>query len=438
MMRVSLCQVTVAMLFMCAAATILYSEHLWLKNRRSLEEAEASKQEVVQMAEPEPCDCKKDVSAAVKEVQAAHHSIIKNNIPLTNSYPTKKKQIIVLSYARSGSSFTADIVIQDPRTFFTFEPLFKVLLRYTGSDQLQSFDVLSSTKFAPKPNEKGELVSPEPYAMIGNPTYPNLSVEATQIVRYYLTCQFEYLKIDDLLNFMFLNRNNTIEFYKCIRDFPKNEAYFPRYLGCIWQLKQLCLSKDIMVSKLIRFPAKLLRPLMEEFPNLKILYLVRDPRGTLSSEMAILKSYEKTSVKEAADSFCKMVSDDAENIRWLSESYPDRIKTIRYETIARDAVSAAKKMYQFLELSFTPKIEGYIRHITAAKKDGHNFSTLRKDSWLAANKWRTIVTYKNVRAVDTACEDVYDAVGFVKVPRETYLRDLNTSLAARQSRMENV
>ena len=67
---------------------------------------------------------------------------LENNIPATNSYPTDKRQIIVLSYARSGSSFTADIVIQDPRTFFSFEPLFKVLIRYTGSDQLQSFDVL--------------------------------------------------------------------------------------------------------------------------------------------------------------------------------------------------------------------------------------------------------------------------------------------------------
>ena len=114
------------------------------------------------------------------------------------------------------------------------------------------------------------------------------------------------------------------------------------------------------------------------------------------------------------------------------------LQTIRYETIARDAVSAARRMYEFLQLSFTPTIEGYIRHITAAKKDGHNFSTLRKDSWLAANKWRNLVTYKNVRSVDSACADVYEAVGFVKVPRETYLRDINTSLATRESLMENV
>lgn len=177
---------------------------------------------------------------------------------------------------------------------------------------------------------------------------------------------------------------------------------------------------------------------MEEFPKLKVLYLVRDPRGTLSSEMTILKTYEKTGIKEAAETFCGMVNDDAENIRLLSESYPDRIRTIRYETIARDAVAAARRMYDFLELSFTPKIEGYIRKITSAKKDGHNFSTSRKDSWAAANKWRTLSSYKNVRAVDSACEDVYDAVGFVKVPRESYLRDINTSLASRESLMENI
>ncbi|XP_076456855.1 carbohydrate sulfotransferase 4-like [Babylonia areolata] len=437
LLRATMCQVALAVLFLCAAATILYTEHLWLQRRRALEEANRPVVTTKPPPEPEPCDCSSSVATAVKEVNQAKQTILKTNIPNTNAYPTEKRQIVVLSYARSGSSFTSDIVIQDPRTFFTFEPLYKVLIRYTDSDQLQSFDVLKSTKFAPKPNEKGELVNPEPYAMPGNPTFPNFGVEATQVARLFLTCQFEHLKIDDLLNFMFLNRNNTIEFYKCIREFPQNPSHFPRYLGCIWKLKEICYTKDVIVSKLIRFPAKLLRPLMEEFPNLKILYLVRDPRGTLSSEMSILKSYQKTSVGDAAKSFCSMVSDDAEQIRHLSQSYPDRIKTIRYETIARDAVSAARRMYRFLELSFTPTIEGYIRHITAAKKDGHNFSTLRKDSWLAANKWRTIVTLDNVKAVDAACEDVYEHVGFLKVNNESHLRDVKSSLATSDSSMDN-
>ena len=92
-------------------------------------------------------------------------------------------------------------------------------------------------------------MNPEPYAIPGNPTYPNFSVEAVQVARYFLTCQFEYLKMDDLLNFMFLNRNNTIEFYKCIRDFgPDTVSKYPRYLGCLWKLKELCLQKDFVVS----------------------------------------------------------------------------------------------------------------------------------------------------------------------------------------------
>ena len=94
--------------------------------------------------------------------------------------------------------------------------------------------------------------------MLGNPTYANLSVEATQIVRYFLTCQFEHLKVDDLLNFMFEHRNNTVEFFKCIRAFPQNEGYFPRYLGCIWELKQLCLKKEIIVSLFVSLFVSLL------------------------------------------------------------------------------------------------------------------------------------------------------------------------------------
>lgn len=99
-------------------------------------------------------------------------------------------------------------------------------------------------------------MNPEPYAMVGSPTYANYSVEATQIVRFFLTCQFEYLKADDLNNFMFLNRNHTIEFYKCFRDFPKEEGYFPKYLGCLWKFKELCLSKEIQVCSFIEWLIK--------------------------------------------------------------------------------------------------------------------------------------------------------------------------------------
>ena len=88
--------------------------------------------------------------------------------------------------------------------------LFNILFIFMLFLQLFMF---FSKKFAPAKNSKGEIINPEPYAILGNPTYQNFSVEATQIVRFFLTCQFEYLKVSNVKNGIVYIMNNLCVFY---------------------------------------------------------------------------------------------------------------------------------------------------------------------------------------------------------------------------------
>ena len=177
---------------------------------------------------------------------------------------------------------------------------------------------------------------------------------------------------------------------------------------------------------------------MKKLPQLQVIYLVRDPRGTLTSERHRLNSYRTLKIEEAARSFCSMVSDDLRHIRFLSREHPHRVKALRYETLAMDPLRTTERLYEFLGLRFTPAVRDLVLNITAARWKATSkslLSTVREDSWAAANRWRTSVALRNALSVDRACRAVYEELGFVEVRSERHLRDLNVSLAARDSSM---
>ena len=207
---------------------------------------------------------------------------------------------------------------------------------------------------------------------------------------------------------------------------------FPR---CPPSSTALCVGQ---VTKVIRFPARLLPSLMKKLPQLQVIYLVRDPRGTLISERYKLNSYKTLKIEAAARSFCSMVSEDLRHIRFLSREHPHRVKALRYETLSMDPLRTTERLYKFLGLRFTPAVRDHVRNITAARGKATSrlvLSTVRDDSWAAANRWRTSVAFRSVLSVDRECRAVYEELGFDEVRSERHLRDINVSLAARDSSM---
>lgn len=89
--------------------------------------------------------------------------------------------------------------------------------------------------------------------------------------------------------------------------------------------------------------------------NIRVLLLVRDPRGTLQSRKHRDWCPGQPDCDEPALLCADLVSDYSASIRLISK-YPDRFTVMRYENLSLDPYGSAKQIFQFYGLDFHPKV----------------------------------------------------------------------------------
>lgn len=211
-----------------------------------------------------------------------------------------------------------------------------------------------------------------------------------------------------------------------------NDTYLnlSHYLQCLVRFWHSCQVSRLRIFKVIRLPLRALFSLMRKFKDLRVVYLVRDPRAVLMSQAAHFGHAPKP------EDYCGMVLDDARHMELLREAFPGRSVTVRYEDICNDPLQWTRRLYRALELTMTPRVEGSVRRMTSATgvKEGV-YTSFRSDSREAANKWRTKISYAVVQRVDAVCEEVYKWLGYKAVPSETVLRNSNVSMTGPSHRV---
>ena len=90
-------------------------------------------------------------------------------------------------------------------------------------------------------------------------------------------------------------------------------------------LDNLCSIYPIQFSKTVRLPLSWTASILDEINELKILYLVRDPRATLQSRKG-RDWCVKTPSCMNPDVLCNDLVNDFENYIKLKKTYPDRLK----------------------------------------------------------------------------------------------------------------
>ena len=202
------------------------------------------------------------------------------------------------------------------------------------------------------------------------------------------------------------------------------------YLQCLLHFWHSCRVSPLRIFKVIRLPIRALFSLVRKFPDLRVVYLVRDPRAILMSQRAQFGHAPK------AEDFCRMVVDDARHMKLLRETFPGRAVTVRYEDISNDPLEWTRRLYRALQIGMTPKVESGVRRMTSAsRKQEGAYSSFRADSKSAASNWRTEVSYDAVRQNDAVCGEAYEWLGYKAVPSETVLRNRNVSLTGPSERL---
>lgn len=219
-----------------------------------------------------------------------------------------------------------------------------------------------------------------------------------------ITCK-HFSNITHLFTITGLNEGATVE---RLSHCKLNKIYNN---SCLLEEEARCIQ-SIPTIKTIRLQMDSLEPLFKTFPGLKVIHLIRDPRGMLESRLRLGFGKGKE-LYVLAREICSRYKRDLDTAKTLMQLYPDRIKMVAYENIATNPLEMSRDIYSFLSLTFTSSIEQWIKHATSlGSKHNGNFKTVRPNSTRVAYGWKERLTIENIQIIDRECNYLYQELGY--------------------------
>ncbi|XP_033731562.1 carbohydrate sulfotransferase 5-like [Pecten maximus] len=315
--------------------------------------------------------------------------------PVVPGEANRQTVVLLLSYLRSGSTLTADILQQVPGVFYAYEPLKRYIATHAEYISLKGICSMNNLTCR-NPKRNSEL--------------PQLYIE--DIVRFY-GCDLEHLAG----SFLWSKTSNSVRIYKdCTQatsEFNANNQF------C---LKQCFESTRYL--KTIRLSMDIVEILMTIIPKLKVIHLLRDPRGMIESRKRGGFVARLMDLTKVAQSVCRRFERDIEIATKLRQIYPGRVKTVLYEQIAEHPKLASASLFKFLGFTAPTNFDIWLHNHTAAGITGKYYETTRSNSTFTANSWRLRMSYEDVNKVDNECPIFYNYTGILKAESEKSLRDL--------------
>ncbi|KAK3891157.1 hypothetical protein Pcinc_004947 [Petrolisthes cinctipes] len=231
--------------------------------------------------------------------------------------PTTHHVLLVSSMGRSGSSFLGQILSSVPSAFYYFEPLY-MLRNHLQEDMVWQ-------------------------GLMG-------------LFTCNMSRKFLYAAV---------NRKNVL-------NSNKNLAHCSARCLKSGGLVKECRSKKVKVIKSIRTHVAWVAPLLNALPSLRVIHLVRDPRGTVRSMASLgwLQRYNLTTG-------CNKFSQDLLNGKTLTALYPDR----------------------------------FLSKHTASKNSRKPYDTHRNTSTMK-EEWRSKITLEQLALSEAMCGGVITQLGY--------------------------
>ncbi|XP_071957810.1 carbohydrate sulfotransferase 1-like [Antedon mediterranea] len=305
----------------------------------------------------------------------------------------KRAQVVLMTFRRSGSTFTGELFGNNMRSFYLFEPLH--FLRF----------------FNKRPVDPGYI--------------KNVSRSTLEAI---LSCQFTKLPF------------HTIWYH----DFPDYMCYYGSVLrntsfcsstrqpiSAIYrEMNNRCKQSDFVAIKTIRlFKIKHLeRFAVTPGTNLKVIHLVRDPRGTINSN----KRHFRTSVSNITSlsrDLCNFIATTRQRVKdksiWNGGS---RYMELKYEDLSLNPLKISKQIYDFIGFNLPNEIVTWIGKNTNVTNFSNGSMVVAKDSKTVPFAWRQTMNLQDVLDVQAVCEPVMKQLGYRLVKTENDLRDTELNL----------
>ncbi|XP_062374424.1 carbohydrate sulfotransferase 1-like [Sardina pilchardus] len=367
-------------------------------------------------------------------VQEAKPSERVSDPNLSHKVP-RKTHILILATARSGSSFVGQLFNQHWDIFYLFEPLYHV----------------HTTLLYPQAHMPGQVNAADQRWMLG---------PSRDLLRSLYSCDLSslegYIKQvhgNHTTNKLFRQGASRAlcsppvctAFGLCQTNIAESDCAVRCPTLNLSLAADSCMEHQHVAIKTVRVQeVNDLRPLFEDPQlNLKVIQLVRDPRGILSSRIdTFRKAYwlwwiwaatgqkpqnlPVTQLTTICDDFLSSVSTAMSRPPWLKGRY----MLVRYEDLALNPLQRTKEIYDFLGLAMDKNVVDWIQKNTRGSSQWFSrgkYSTMR-NSAANAESWRYKLPYDIVKYTQTACQQILQELGYKTVISLEELTDRSVSL----------
>lgn len=282
---------------------------------------------------------------------------------------------VILSTWRSGSTFLGDILNSMPANYYHYEPLLH-------------YDIVQ----------------------IRGPPQSDAAVET---LRQLLKCNYtqltEYLDYGQNHNYLF---SHNIRLWRNCRLYPQF-CYDAQFLN------GFCRLFPFQSMKVVRLRLALAEALLKDDAlNVRIVLLIRDPRGTIQSR----KHRDWCPGQPDCDNstiLCNDMVADFKAAKTFAKRYPTKFKAVRYEDLSLEPFKTTNEILNFYGLPFDPEVEEFLDSHT--RTDIGGVSSTFRDSKTAPFHWMRDLSFAEVEQIQLNCLEAMSLWGYKETDDEIAL-----------------
>ena len=230
-------------------------------------------------------------------------------------------------------------------------------------------------------------------------------------IKRYRQCALDSKHKYEYCNKTYLERNQQpfLHHRKCLDKIWTN-AVAP----CVPVMQASCETSPLRAVKTIRLTIDAIGPLLSLDPKVKVIHLLRDPRGMLLSRMKYLKN---TDLLKNSDSACRRILHDISLRKQLELTYQDTFLEVKYEDLATNPLDWLNKIYNHLGLQVTEKLRTWLiqrTHSSSTAINKNKNAITRSNATDTAFAWKSILSAEQRNAVESAasCKELIEILNY--------------------------
>lgn len=331
-----------------------------------------------------------DNTTIVKAIYPESHLLFTLEKNSQSSKQSKRVNVIIMSFPRSGSSFLGEVFNHHPSVFYLYEPV-RTVQRSFSESSLFEFDISSSS------------YQNRVFEFFGNIT--NCTFASDIFIRYLVPQDRRHSLALSSPPFCFKNGTSVVchqlESHKleavCKNNYSVLVAKIltPRILNSRgeWTNEKLLLGCSSTTAS-----------------ECKIIHLVRDPRAVVESLRSVKffrRSHDPTrELSWFVEKICHQMEFDIKMGNLIRTLLPDAYKLIRFEDLAQNPLPVMNELYKFAGIEMLDTIKEWLHETTTSQNGRRSAYSTSRDSRKVVSNWRTKMSSATVTIVEKYCGSV--------------------------------